>query len=247
MDTEIASADGTRLSAHLAASNVATSRSGVVLCHGFPTGPRGATASASTFPELADRIARETGRSALTFNFRGTGGSAGDFSAQGWISDIRGAMDVLTDTTRGASVVLVGVSEGGTFAVHMAGSESRVDAIATLAAPSSFRELARDPARVLEHARTVGTVRTDGFPPSVAEWGRDLASVDAVVAAARLGPRPLLVLHGSDDVVVAPADARALAEAAPQGELKVVPAAGHELRHDPRAIAALLGWLERLP
>jgi alpha/beta superfamily hydrolase len=63
-----------------------------VLCHGFPTGPRGATASASTFPELADRIARETGCGTLTFNFRGTGTSEGNFSAAGWCDDLGAAV-----------------------------------------------------------------------------------------------------------------------------------------------------------
>jgi len=28
--------------------------------------------------------------------------------------------------------------------------------------------------------------------------------------------------------------------------LRIIPGAGHELRHDPRAIAVLLGWLSRL-
>ena len=29
------------------------------------------------------------------------------------------------------------------------------------------------------------------------------------------------------------------------GELRLVNGAGHRLRHDPRAVAVLLGWLER--
>jgi uncharacterized protein len=54
------------------------------------------------------------------------------------------------------------------------------------------------------------------------------------------------VLHGSDDPEVVADEARALADAArPSSELRVVYAAGHRLRHDPRAIAALLGWLDR--
>ncbi|MEA3018982.1 MAG: hypothetical protein QOI47_506, partial [Actinomycetota bacterium] len=28
-------------------------------------------------------------------------------------------------------------------------------------------------------------------------------------------------------------------------ELRIIQSAGHRLRHDPRAIAVLLGWLER--
>ena len=246
MDTTITGADGTRLAAHLARPAGTTRSRGVVLCHGFPTGPRGAVASASTFPELADRIARDTGCPALTFNFRGTGTSDGDFSAAGWTEDIVAAVDAVMEMATVASVALVGVAEGGTFALGTAAEDPRVTAVATLAAPRSLHELARDPARVLEHARRVGTVRTEGFPPSVSEWGRALSAVDAESAAARLGERPLMVLHGSDDPVTPHADARAIADAAPNGELCIVAAAGHELRHDPRVIAALLGWIDRL-
>ena len=28
-------------------------------------------------------------------------------------------------------------------------------------------------------------------------------------------------------------------------ELRVIPTAGHRLRHDPRAVALLMGWLQR--
>ena len=64
-------------------------------------------------------------------------------------------------------------------------------------------------------------------------------------AARRLAPRPLLVLHGSDDDVAPLDDARILAEAHGSAELRVVLTAGRRIRHDPRAIASLLGWLDR--
>jgi len=36
-----------------------------------------------------------------------------------------------------------------------------------------------------------------------------------------------------------------LAEAHGSAELRVITGAGHRLRHDPRAVAVLLGWLDR--
>jgi putative redox protein len=56
---------------------------GVILCHGFPMGPLDAQRSGGTYPELMDRVARELGCVAMTFNFRGCGKSKGDFSLQG--------------------------------------------------------------------------------------------------------------------------------------------------------------------
>lgn len=219
-----------------------------MLCHGIPTGPRGAISSASTFPELAERIARETGCVALAFNCRGAGASEGDFSVGGWLDDIRAAVAELDARPDVNGVWLVGVAEGGALAVTVAATTERVRGVATLAAPLTLGEWARETGRLLDYARRIGMVRTPGFPESISEWSREVVAIDAGAAARTLGPRPLLVLHGSDDEVVPLDEARLLAEAAaPNSELCVVQAAGHELRHDPRAIAALLGWLDRLP
>jgi len=68
---------------------------GLVLCHGFPAGPGGARTSGQTYPELAERLAADTGWTVLTFNFRGTGASEGDFSLGGWLDDLRAAIDHL--------------------------------------------------------------------------------------------------------------------------------------------------------
>jgi putative redox protein len=62
----------------------------------------------------------------------------------------------------------------------------------------------------------------------------------------KIPPRPLLLVHGANDDVVPILDARALADTADEGvELRILAAAEHRLRHDPRAIAILLGWLDR--
>ena len=56
---------------------------------------------------------------------------------------------------------------------------------------------------------------------------------------------PLLVVHGSEDHLVPHFDARALADAQRSAELRIISGGGHVLRHDPRAVAVLLGWLGR--
>jgi putative redox protein len=53
------------------------------------------------------------------------------------------------------------------------------------------------------------------------------------------------LMHGSDDEIVPTADSRVLAEAHGSAELQIISGAGHRLRHDPRAMAILLGWLDR--
>ena len=96
---------------------------GLILCHGFPIGPIDARRSAGTFPQLIDRIAFEVGYTSMTFTFRGCGDSTGDFSLQGWIDDLRGAIDHLTNTAGVSKVVLVGTNTGGSIAICVGADE----------------------------------------------------------------------------------------------------------------------------
>ena len=68
-------------------------------------------------------------------------------------------------------------------------------------------------------------------------------SVDRSIA--EVAPRPVLIVHGTDDESVPAFDARVVADAHGSAELRMLSGAGHALRHDPRAIAVLLGWLDR--
>jgi putative redox protein len=67
-----------------------------------------------------------------------------------------------------------------------------------------------------------------------------------VAVIGKIPPRAILLIHGADDEVVRLDEARVLADAAGDAvELRVLAEAGHRLRHDPRAIALILGWMER--
>lgn len=247
MDQRFPADDGVELACHFARPAGNARVPGVVLCHGFPVEPRGAAASGLTFPELADRIARDAGWAAFTFNFRGTGRSGGDFSVSGWLTDQRSAVGWLEARPDVAGVWLVGTGVGGTLAVVTGADDPRVRGVATLGSQASLRDWARDPARFLRHCREMGVLRSAEAPADPVAWMREIVDLDVLDAARRLAPRPLLVLHGSDDDVVPVADAERIAAAHGAAELHVVATGGHRLRHDPRAVASLLGWLERQP
>ena len=53
-------------------------------------------------------------------------------------------------------------------------------------------------------------------------------------------------MHGEEDDSVQVSDARQLVNAHGSAELSLFEGAGHRLRHDPRAVAVLLGWLDRM-
>jgi hypothetical protein len=57
--------------------------------------------------------------------------------------------------------------------------------------------------------------------------------------------RDVLILHGSADRQVPVTDAIALADVHLNAELRIISGADHRIRHDPRSVAVLLGWLER--
>jgi len=219
---------------------------GLILCHGFPIGPIDARRSAGTFPQLIDRIAYEIGLPAMTFTFRGCGASTGDFSLQGWIDDLRAAIDEIVRLTGVSKVVLVGTNTGGSIAICVGADDPRVCAAAVLSPRADFDDWADQPRRFLDHARDIGAVRTPGFPTNQDDWARAFRRFRPTVAAQRFAPRPLLVMHGEDDESVPPTDARQLAQAHGSADLSLLNGAGHRLRHDPRAVAILLGWLDRV-
>lgn len=217
-----------------------------MVCHGFPAGPRGAATAGETYPELADRLAADTGWVVLSFNLRGTGESGGNFSLGGWLTDLRSAIDHLLQRDEVDAAWVAGFSTGGSLALCAAGEDERVRGVAALAAAADFQQWANDPRRFLDHAREIGVIRSKAFPPDFDDWARELREIRPLALVGKVPPRPVLLVHGTEDDTVPLMDARALADAADgQAELRVLTGAGHRLRHDPRAVAVLTGWLER--
>jgi putative redox protein len=130
--------------------------------------------------------------------------------------------------------------------VCVGSEDDRVRGVACLGAPASFAGWAHDGGAIVELARQIGIIRTPGFPSDLRPWSAAFTTLSPDKAAARINPRPLLVVHGSDDDEVPVSDGRVLADAAGAGaELRVILGAGHRLLADPRAVALLAGWLER--
>jgi uncharacterized protein len=218
----------------------------LVLCHGFPVESDSAPRVADTLPMLADRIAAENGYPVVVGCLRGVGGSAGDFSLGGWYDDLGVLVDHAVEIGHGGGVWIVGFGTGGALGLCVAGEDTRVRGVACFGSPATFSDWANEGVGMIEYARRVGAIRSSGFPADRREWGAAFSMLRPDEAAAKLPPRPLLVVHGAEDEEVPIADARRLAElAGSRAELRVLPGAGHRLRADPRAVALLAGWLER--
>jgi uncharacterized protein len=228
--------EGLRLSAHYARPSTGAKLPTLLLLPGFPRGTGGAAMSGNTYPLFADRIARDAGWAAMTFQYRGTGSAEGDFSIDGWISDVGNAVEALRNRPDTLGVWLAGFRLGGTLAIAATAADPLIRGIATFGAPANLSSWVPDSRRFAEYCRRVGVIQTNGYPSDVAKWGRSIVDLDVIGAAALIGPRSWMLVHGSHDLHRASQDT---------SELRVIEHGAHRLRHDPRAIAMLLGWLDR--
>lgn len=237
--------DGLALAGHFQAiSDRHPTRNALVVCHGYPNKGRDANLSGKSFPQLVDRLSTALEWDALTVNFRGCGESDGDFSMDGWRADVHAAVGFLT-ARENQRVWLVGFGTGGSLCVVAGADNESVAGVAACSSPADFDDWADRPRRMVAHSQNVGVIRDPEFPPDLEEWAKGFQRVKATDGAAKLAPRPLLVLHGNADDIIPSMDALAIADAHGRAELRLLSGGGHELRHDPRAIAVLIGWLRR--
>jgi uncharacterized protein len=246
MDERIRSG-GLNLAAHIARppGRAAAPLPAVVISHGYPGAMETADIAAHSLPELADRIATEMGWVALAVALRGCGDSEGQFSLSGWLDDLLAAVEHLEAEEEPLGVWLAGFGTGGALAICAGARDPRIRGVAAMGAPADFDDWASHPRRLLEHSREVGVISEPEFPPSLDVWAKDFKAIRAIACVQDYAPRPLLVAHGSEDEAVPSFDARVLVDAHGSAELRFVDGAGHRLRHDPRAVAILLGWLDR--
>jgi putative redox protein len=243
----VESSGGVELAGTLARADAGDRRgvNAVLILHGFPNGDVRANVVGIDMPELCRRIKDNLGWHAMTIRFRGCGRSTGEFSLGSWVDDAVAAVRYLQKATNPRNLWVVGFGTGGSVGLVAAADLPNVAGAAVLGSPADFDDWAADPGRLLQHSREVGVIKSPDFPGDRAVWESELRDVRAVEAAERFPPRPLLVLHGYDDEAVPQFDARMLADAHGGADLRFIRGGSHHLRHDPRAMAILIGWLGR--
>jgi len=231
---------------HLASRSSSTSstRPALVIAHGFPSGVSTAETVGRDHHLLADRVCNESRWTAASVRLRGCGESKGQFSLAAWYRDLAAATDFIVAESGSKMVFLAGFGTGGALSICVGADDPRVVGVAAIAAPSDFDDWARSPDLLVAHARTAGAITDPDHPADLDAFAEELNTYRAIDRAEDMADRSLLVLHGSLDEVVAPLDARAVADRHGAADLRIIVGANHGLRHDPRAIAVLLGWLE---
>ena len=202
-----------------------TSRTTIVVSHGY------GNAQAEVLP-WADFLVR-AGYSAFIYDMRARGASGGDAITLGALEqdDLVSVIDYLVarpdvDPER---IGALGVSLGGVTSILAAGQDPRIKAViagcpfsdAPAAIGTAFE------ANVGLPAFPFGPIST-----RIAEWrtGLKMSAVRTTDAASQIAPRPLLLIHGTADADVPPANSeRIFAAAGEPKELWLVPDATHGL------------------
>jgi fermentation-respiration switch protein FrsA (DUF1100 family) len=193
-----------------------------IVCHGFGSNRR---ETQQCLPWLLAR-----GYGGLVFDFQAHGESEGRFTTGGLreVDDALAAVRLVQERLGDdVPLVLMGFSMGASVAIMAA---ARCPAVKAVVADSPFASLDRAVSRCFRFLCRL--------PPWLFErpvfWfaerlsGGRIRDVAPVAVVGAIAPRPLLLIHGSDDPIVDPAEARRLYHAA--GEPKVlweVPGCGH--------------------
>jgi fermentation-respiration switch protein FrsA (DUF1100 family) len=216
----------------------------VCLCHGIPAGRP--DPSDRGYPLLAERICRQ-GFAVFIFNFRGTGASEGNLDLMGWTRDLVAAIDFLdtvpeVDKSRRS---VLGFSGGAAVSIYVVARDTRIASVVACACPAEFSMMMGNPQSLIEYFRSIGVIRDQDFPHSVEEWIGGFRLVSPLNYVAAIAPRPILLVHGSSDQVVAVSQAHQLyAQAQEPKQIVIIEGAGHRLRQDEQAMALVIDWLK---
>jgi len=191
---------------------------------------------------------RDRGWNALVFHYRGCWGSGGRYDLRTVTTDIAAAAGHLRSgahrSVDGGRLAVIGHSLGGWAGILAAAEDERLGAVAVCAAPASLDVLDGLTGEDLdrEFIRFLATT-----PAEFAAQRTEVAARPGPLqVAASVSPRPLLVVHGSDDEWVPACHGRSLYEhAARPCRYVEINGANHAFSwHRAELRDALLAWLE---
>jgi len=212
----------------------------LVFCHGF----RGSKDGGGRAAALAERAA-QLGFAVLRF----------DFSPQETLSRQvaeLGAVVAFCRANYGWRVILFGRSMGGSAALSFAAADQDIAGLCLWATPWDLAETFR-----LSLGEGYDLLRAGKDFSAEDEWGplyltpdflQDFTKFDLLAAVKSLTGVPLLLVHGTSDVVVPVAQAEKLFETAREPkDFVVIPGGDHQFISSHQfAAAAVLDWLARM-
>lgn len=204
------SSDGIRLSGWWCACP--ESRGVVVLSHGYMMNRAECAASAHWF--------YQQGFSSLLYDFRAFGRSGGNTCSLGWKErlDVLAAVDFALEKSGEEKAILWGSSMGAAASALAAGeAPEKVSAVILDSAYSNVMQAMEGWWKFVLGKASWILHPTIWLAPLI--LGKDSVQSDVQAALNRYGRRPVLILHGTADILAVPAQAERNHEASPQSTL----------------------------
>ena len=194
---------------------------------------------------LADGLAT-AGVAVLRLSFSGNGDSEGRFQ-DSTVSKEVADLGAVLDVVKGREVGFIGHSMGGAVGVLRASEDDRIRWLVSLAGMVHTEAFAqREFGDVTPDS---GCMWEDEDCPLSQRYMDDMASLRSVVERGAAIRVPWLLVHGSEDDVVPPKDARDIAAAAAQPKPRLVEIGGadHVFSDDatPTMVAAVVEWVQQ--
>lgn len=190
---------------------------------------------------------RAKGWNALLFHYRGCWGSDGRYDLRTIPRDVIAAVDYLQSGAHPSvsrdRICVVGHSLGGWAAVLAAAADRRLRAVAVCGAVVDLAAMAIPADEVRREITRFVVAEPDEF---LRQRDEVAAGPQPLDLARTISPRPLLVVHGSDDEWIPAMHARTLHDRARQPRRYVeIEGANHSFSwHRARLRALITGWLD---
>lgn len=182
----------------------------------------------------------------LRFSFAGNGESEGEFGAATISKELEDLLDVVEQVGFGRRLAYAGHSQGAAVGVLAAARDERIEALVSLAGMVRTAEFYER--EFGDQVPGAGVMWEDGNCPLSREYAEDMAWIGSTEAAAAEVHCPYLLVHGSADDTVPPADSELAAAAAGRRQTVqrvVIEAADHSFTGREREVGEIVrAWLE---
>ena len=183
------------------------------------------------------RFLHQNGYNTLLFDFRGCGESGGDRFSMGYyeVRDVSGAVTYLQAEHPEAAnqIAVIGFSMGASVGVLAAGQDPGIDAVIEDSGYADLTDLLER--EIPAQSRLPGILTWPTVWMGRLLLGYDISAVRPIDALPALADRPILIIHGTNDSVIALDHAERLAAAAratrsaeaPPADVWIVPETEH--------------------
>jgi len=217
-------------------------RPAICICPGIPRVPK--PVEEKGYPALAQKFYEE-GFVALIFNLRGMAGSEGTYSLAGWSDDLRAAIDYLVPQPEvdSRSIGVLGFSGGAIVSIYNTANDSRIRFLIACSCPADLSRGSKQVRKRIQESGYQEALRISDRAEFEAAWYSQSRRFNPISWIDKISPRPVLVVHGAKDELVAVENAHELYRKAKEPKnFLIIEDAEHRIRESVEAIESIVSW-----